>query len=184
MSAQLLAEAEDNGDLNLMCKITADNHFAFETVFRFINDHRIEQREITPVLTQFLLWLLDRIDEDATLDKGDYILQTIDIAVQYNNREFFTTVVQHPCVGTSAWPMMGVCSRQNFNLMEVLFDLYDDEHLTTLTDFMLKSNLKAGVREHLEDNMLKKQSQRQAKQISHSLEDITTTSHHATVRKM
>jgi len=184
MSAQLLAEAENNGDLDLMCKITYDNHFSFETVFRFINEHRIEQREITPVLTQFLLWLLDRIDEDATLDKGDYILQTIDIAVQYNNRDFFTTVVKHPCVGISAWPMMGVCSRQNFNLMKVLFDVYDEEYLTTLTDFMLKSNLKAGVREHLEDNMLKKQSQRQAKHISQNLEEISKISHNATVRKM
>lgn len=183
MSAQLLAEAEHNGDLDLMCKITADNHFSFETVFRFISDHRIEQREITPVLTQFLLWLLDRIDEDATLDKGDYILQTIDIAVQYNNRDFFATVVEHPCVGISAWPMMGVCSRRNFDLMEVLFDLYDDEHLTVLSDFMLKSNLQEGVREHLQHNILRKQSQRQAKHISQNLEDISH-SKKSTARKI
>lgn len=156
MSSKLLSTAERANDLIVMCQIAEHEQFSFETVFCFLNEHRTEQRSISPVFKEFLLWLLDQIYENPSRDKGDYVLQTISIAVEHNNQEFFKQVVQHRSVGKSAWPMLGVCSQRNFNLMEVLFDLYSEEHITVLTDFMLKSNLKEGVREHLEHNILRK----------------------------
>lgn len=165
MSAQLLADAEKNNDFIAMCQIAENNQFSFETVFAFLNEHRINQRTITPVFKKFLLWTLDKIHEDRSRDKGDYVLQTIGIGCEHGDEEFFSQIVKHPVVGKSAWPMMSVCSRRELKLIDVLFDVYDEEHLRHLSEWMLKSNLQEGVREHLEKNLCVLQSQRISEHI-------------------
>lgn len=159
MSYDLLIAAEKDKNLEEMCRITTQYQFAFDTVFSFLNEHRTKCHPVTPVLKKFLLWALDQIHDDRSRDKGDYVLQTLDIAVEHNDVAFFIAVVKHPAVGKSAWPMMGVCSRQKLNLIDVLFEVYDRDEIEQLTQWMLKSNLKDGVRAHLEANLCLQQAQ-------------------------
>lgn len=170
MSSEQLSSAEKHNDLIAMCQIAETEQFSFETVFYFLNEHRSEERDISPVFKEFLLWLLDKIYEQPTRDKGDYVLQTIDIGCHDGDEAFFSQIVTHPVVGKSAWPMMSVCARRAFKLMDVLFDVYDDDHLQYLSEWMLKSNLQEGVREHLEQNLFALQSQRQSEHIAKSID--------------
>ena len=170
MSADLLAAAEKDNNLDAMCRITTECQFSFDTVFAFLNDYRMGQADITPVLKKFLLWALDRIQEDPTRDVGDYVLQTIDIAVNHNDVAFFTTIVTHHAVAQSAWPMMGACSGQKYDLIDVLFKVYEPDAVEQLAQWMLKSNLRDGVREHLEQCLFIQQSTQQSERISQHLE--------------
>lgn len=170
MSADLLAAAEKDNDLEAMCRITTEHEFDFDTVFSFLHEYRTKCHPVTPVLKNFLLWALDHIHDDRSRDKGDYVLQTIDIAVEHNDVAFFTAVVKHPAVGKSAWPMMGVCSRQKLNLIDVLFDLYDRNEIEQLAQGMLKSNLKDGVRAHLEENLCLRQARYISEHLKHPVQ--------------
>lgn len=128
------------------------------------------------------MWALDRIYEDSTRDTGDYVLQTIDIAVEHKDVAFFTAVVTHPAVSASAWPMMSACSRQQFNLIDVLFKVYEPDAVEQLAQWMLKSNLRDGVREYLEQCLFIQQSTQQSERIAENLEH--NTSKNTVVRKI
>ena len=180
MSAQLLEQFENNGDFASMCCIASSDNFSFETLFAFYNKHQEMKRPVSVAFQHFSLWLLDRIEENRTRDKGDYVLQIIAIATEHNDPHFFQSVIEHSVVGKSAWPMMAVCSRRRFEFIDLLFDIYPDDVLEHLSQFMLKSNLQPGVRERLSENMERKNAQRQAQHIG---EQICDVGHNASIAR-
>lgn len=159
----LVAQAEKNGNVEEMQRIAVSQNF--HGLFPYLHNVRTAQQPLSDAHKEFSLWLLDQMAQDRSRDLDDYVVLIVGSTVESHDVDFFTRVVAHGAVINSSWPMIFACANQKFDMIDILFDTYSDTALSDLARFMLNSNLKTGVREHLDGHMARLQGNRISQHI-------------------